>query len=122
MSGRWSDVLLGGLYLALAVSGVLLIKLGLRGSELRFGNPATIVVTAPLLLGLAAYVASFALWIPVLARFDVSYIFPMLAGLAQVLLLVFSIWILDESPTRTQIAGALLVSAGVAMISLGTRS
>lgn len=121
MSGRLNDFLLGGTYLALAVSGVLLIKLGIRGSDLRIGNPVTIVVTAPLVFGLAAYVASFALWIPVLARFDVTYIFPMLAGLAQVLLLVLSIWILDESPTRIQIAGALLVSIGVAMISLAPR-
>lgn len=122
MNHRGFDFALAAVYVLLTVSSVICIKLGLKGAELRLGSPTVIKITPLLFIGLIGYVASFVLWIPVLARFELSYIFPLLAGSAQLLLLAGAIWILGEAPTPIQLVGALAVAVGLVLLNVGSRA
>ncbi|MBI3350821.1 MAG: EamA family transporter [Burkholderiales bacterium] len=62
--------------------------------------------------GLALYVASFGLWIAVLAKLDVSVAYPMLS-LGYVLAAVIAYFWLGEPVTMNKAIGIALVVAGV---------
>lgn len=122
MSTKFAGILMAGTYVLLAVAGVIFIKMGLRDSELRLGSPTVISVTPPLAFGLACYIGSFLLWLPVLSRFELSFIFPLLSGLAQVLLLAGSVWLLGENPRLIQWLGVVVIALGIVMLNLGSNA
>lgn len=68
--------------------------------------------------GLAIYVASFGLWVAVLARLDVSVAYPMLS-LGYVLAAVVAYFWLGEPVTWHKVFGIALVVAGVVVLSRG---
>lgn len=65
-----------------------------------------------ILAGLAIYVASFGLWVAVLAKLDVSVAYPMLS-LGYVLAALVAYFWLQEPITANKAVGILLVVAGV---------
>lgn len=69
-----------------------------------------------LLGGLMLYGASAVLWALVLSRLDLSLAYPFV-GVAAVLVMLLSWFVLGETITLTRIAGALLVIIGVTLVA-----
>jgi multidrug transporter EmrE-like cation transporter len=116
--------------LALVLSGVLLnaiaqllLKAGagsLAGVELRPANALLIagrlVVSAPIIAGLACYALSVVLWILALVRVEVSVAYPMLS-LGYVVNAVAAWWLFGENLSGARLAGIGVILVGVWLVA-----
>lgn len=110
---------------ALTVVGEVLLKLGINQVNARVGafsfEPATLFVTFTewrVLLGFALVFGGALFWLGVISRVDLSFAYPLLA-LNYVLVLIPSRLLLGELITPTKVIGALIVVAGVVVITWG---
>jgi small multidrug resistance pump len=111
--------ILVGVYLILTISGLIFMKLG--------GNPGSIaikngnismamnIVSA---VGFICYIFSFLLFTRIVVIFDLSYIFPLCAGIVQVVTLIASYYIFKESISIQGVVGACLVIIGIVIMNL----
>lgn len=121
-----STLLVVVLSIALATSGQLLLKAGMdaAGAEVQLSPAAlaelvrTVATSWRLLLGLAAFGASALFWLVALSRLPLSTAYP-LVSTSYVLILGFSSLVLGERPGPAVWAGALLITAGVALVGIG---
>jgi drug/metabolite transporter (DMT)-like permease len=97
------------------VAGQLLLKKGMEGTvgDRPRGHSVAVFIAA----GIFAMTISFFLTIGLLQRFDLSYIYPF-QGLSVVLIALTAAWILRERLTLPLLFGALLISAGIVLVSL----
>jgi multidrug transporter EmrE-like cation transporter len=116
--------------LALVLTGVLLnaiaqllLKAGagsLAGVELRPANALLIagrlVVSAPIIAGLACYALSVVLWILALVRVEVSVAYPMLS-LGYVVNAVAAWWLFGENLSGARLAGIGVILVGVWLVA-----
>ena len=116
--------------LALVLSGVLLnaiaqllLKAGagsLAGLELRPANALLIagrlVVSMPIIAGLACYALSVVLWILALVRVEVSVAYPMLS-LGYVVNAVAAWWLFGENLSGARLAGIGVILVGVWLVA-----
>jgi multidrug transporter EmrE-like cation transporter len=116
--------------LALVLSGVLLnaiaqllLKAGagsLAGVELRPANALLIagrlVVSAPIIAGLACYALSVVLWILALVRVEVSVAYPMLS-LGYVVNALAAWWLFGEDLSGARLAGIGVILVGVWLVA-----
>src|SRR5262245_17918955 len=72
-------------------------------------------LTPMVLIGLALYVASVLLWLVILARAEVSYVYP-LVSVGFILTAAYGYWFLGEAVTPARICGIALVCVGVFFI------
>ena len=70
-----------------------------------------------IIFGLLCYVISFGLYLVVLSKFEVSFIYPIVMSLGFLLILTFSVTFLDESLSLGKIFGILLMISGIFVIS-----
>jgi multidrug transporter EmrE-like cation transporter len=116
--------------LALVLSGVLLnaiaqllLKAGagsLAGVELRPANALLIagrlVVSVPIIAGLACYALSVVLWILALVRVEVSVAYPMLS-LGYVVNALAAWWLFGENLSGARLAGIGVILVGVWLVA-----
>jgi len=116
--------------LALVLTGVLLnaiaqllLKAGagsLAGLELRPANALLIagrlVVSVPIIAGLACYALSVVLWILALVRVEVSVAYPMLS-LGYVVNAVAAWWLFGENLSGARLAGIGVILVGVWLVA-----
>lgn len=116
--------------LALVLTGVLLnaiaqllLKAGagsLAGLELRPANALLIagrlVVSVPIIAGLACYALSVVLWIFALVRVEVSVAYPMLS-LGYVVNAVAAWWLFGENLSGARLAGIGVILVGVWLVA-----
>ena len=105
---------------ALAVSGQLSIKLGMKQvGYITVQNISLMMVEAfknpYVLFGLLAYTLAAGTWIAVLSRVDVSFAYPMLS-IGYVAVLILSGLFLNESGTFLRISGTTLIVVGIVLI------
>ncbi len=107
--------------IALNVCGHSFLKAGMN----RIGaiNPLEVitnfthVVLSPfIILGLASYVASVALYIVVLSRTDLSYAYPLLMSTGYVLIVLISFLIFKEPFSAYKWVGIALILVGVILV------
>jgi undecaprenyl phosphate-alpha-L-ara4N flippase subunit ArnF len=116
--------------IVLSAFGQLAMKIGMAGlhgllDAATGGWSLGMLVEAPILwtvLGLASYGSSMLCWLAVLARYPLSYAYPML-GLSYVLVYVGATeWPRLAEPASTpRTLGTLLIVMGVALVSLSGR-
>lgn len=107
-------------YILLTSSGLLLMKLGIDGTIFSAEHGLlSCQINIKLIIGMLFYVASFLIYMFVLQRKDLSYIYPLSTGIVNIISFVFGIWILHEKVGLTSIIGVLFVIAGVVMLNLG---
>jgi drug/metabolite transporter (DMT)-like permease len=117
-------LLLFAVTVALDVVGQLWFKLGLmrlpaKQAHDHLGMFWKRVFSSPMLwAGIAAYAIELILWLAVLSKAPLSFVFP-LASLSYVGVLVASRFVLGETISRRRVAGALLITAGVALVYIG---
>ncbi|MCL1848516.1 MAG: hypothetical protein FWF83_02435 [Clostridiales bacterium] len=104
-------------YIIVSVSGLFMMKLG---GEMHFGllnNRLAIDVGLQNVLGILLYGVSFILYLAILPKFDLSYIFPLCTGIVYVLIVVFSRLVLKEAISAVQMAGIVLVLVGIVIMN-----
>lgn len=106
-------------YLLLTSLGLLLIKLGGRGTSLSF-EPQTfsMIMSYQLVIGLCCYICSFLLFTFILQKKDLSLIYPVSAGVVNVISVVLGVVVLKEKISVFGLIGIALVIAGVVLLSL----
>jgi drug/metabolite transporter (DMT)-like permease len=97
------------------VAGQLLLKHAMEGSNtLGFSNPR---VLSLFIGGVVSLTISFFLTIGLLQHFDLSFFYP-IQGSTVVIITVASVVILRERVSLQLFVGALLISVGIALVSL----
>ena len=105
-------------YLVLTTSGLIFMKLG--------GNPGTIAfkegdialsmnwISA---IGFLCYLGSFLLFTRIVVMFDLSYIYPIVTGIVQIITLIASKLVFKEELSIQAIIGASLVIIGIVIMN-----
>lgn len=107
------------IYLILTVSGLILMKMGgntgtfsIENKDINFGIN---IISA---LGFICYICSFLLFTKIIGMFDLSYIYPIITGIVQILSLVLSSVVLKEKISWQIIVGAIIVIAGILIMNI----
>lgn len=107
------------IYLVLTVSGLILMKLGgntgtfsFQDKNLNFG------INIISLLGFVCYIFSFLLFTKIVLMFDLSYIYPIITGIVQILSLILSSLVLKEEISWQIVVGTIIVIIGIAIMNL----
>lgn len=107
------------LYLFFTVSGLVLLKIG--GQSFNFliqGSEIHMVMPWKLMLGFISYVFSFLIWTVILQKFNLTYMYPILVGLAYVLVLFAGYFILQEKLTIYNTIGSIVILVGIVIMNL----
>lgn len=67
-------------------------------------------------VGLFFYGISFGLYLYILTKFEVSYIYPIIMSVGFILLLIFSVLFLNEIFTLKKLLGILVITVGIIII------
>lgn len=114
------NIILVAVYVILTVLGLVLFKMG-SNTELSFaimnGN-ISLKFSSIMLLGLICYIFSFIVYMIVLTRFNLSYIFPITMGIVYILVFLASIFLFKEPFSVTSILGSIMVLAGVILLNV----
>ena len=121
-----SSVLLIFLSVSIAVTGQILLKMGIDrigasgfGSVRELAGFFSSIIRSPMVLtGLFLYFISSAIWLVVLSTVDLSFAYPFI-GITYVLVLILSKFILKEEVNPIRWAGAFIITVGVVIISRG---
>jgi len=108
------------LYIALSALGLLFIKMG--GENLLISISSGIFnlkMNIKMLVGMVFYVCSFFLSsFCILPRFNLTYIYPVSAGVLYVVIIIAGIIILKEKVTLYQVIGMVVILAGLILINI----
>jgi len=111
--------LLFSCYLFLSSLGLLLIKLGGSGTNFSFAPQTfSLVMSYRLVIGLCCYICSFLLFTFIIQKRNLSLIYPLSAGIMNIVSVVLDVVVLKEKITTTGALGIALVIAGVVLMSL----
>lgn len=106
-------------YLILTLSGLIFMKLGCNPGSLALkdGNLAFSInwISA---VGFICYLFSFLLFTRIVVLFDLSYIFPIVTGIVQIITLIASKVIFKEPITTQGIIGACIIILGILIMNL----
>jgi drug/metabolite transporter (DMT)-like permease len=111
----------------LTVIGEVMLKIGIGHVSERVGafslSPAVLFATFTewrVIIGFALVFGGALFWLGVISRVELSFAYPLLA-LNYVILLVPARFLLNEAITPARIVGALIIVAGVIVITWGQR-
>lgn len=105
-------------YLVLTVAGLVFMKLG--------GNPGTLALKDGTItlgmsvvsgIGFVCYLCSFLLFTRIVVMFDLSYIYPIVTGIVQILTLVASAVVFKEHMSVQSVIGAIIIIAGIIIMN-----
>jgi small multidrug resistance pump len=112
-------ILIMVLYLFFAMGGIIFMKLGGDSLFLSFKNGFEFKIGFLTFVGFVLYVFSFFLWQRIIVMSDISYIVPLLTGIAQVVILIAGYYIFKESVNIYGVLGVLLIMGGIALMTFG---
>lgn len=113
------NIIIVAIYAIFTVTGLICYKYGtninfdisLKNSNL--GVNVHIVA----IIGLCFYIVSFLLYILVLPKFNLTDIMPIISAITTIAIYILSVWILGEEVTIQKIIGAIIITAGVFIMS-----
>ena len=95
----------------------LMLKKGMTDiNVISFNRVIEIISSLYVWAGFCFYGISFVLYLYVLTKFEVSYIYPIIMSAGLILLLIFSVLFLNETFTFNKLLGILLISFGIVAI------
>ena len=107
------------LYLLLSTLGMVFIKMGGNNVNILFSKTIfSIQLSWISILGIVFYITSFILWIGILSKYNLSYISPIASGMAYVLIILFSKFILKENISLFQMIGIAVILIGVILMNI----
>ncbi len=106
-------------YTVLGVSGMTMLKFGSRyHTSLNFTKFFVgVELSWASLFGVFLYGLSFLLYIYLISKYELSYLFPMLTAMTYLGILAASILVFHESFSTIKMLGSLLVFAGVILLN-----
>jgi drug/metabolite transporter (DMT)-like permease len=113
------NYLLFALYIVISASGLLFIKAG--GNDLVFGinsGKLNLVINLKMLLGMFFYVCSFLLFLYIMPKFNLTYIYPVSAGILYIIIAIAGVLILKETITLWQFIGMAFILIGVIAMNI----
>ncbi len=108
------------LFVAIAVSevcsivGQLLFKLAMNETNASPGRGTKFIRL--LASGIAVMALGFFLWLGLMSKFDLSYLYPF-EGLSRIILVFAACFFLKEKMTFSLFLGVLMISAGILLVS-----
>lgn len=111
--------LLVGIYLVCTTCGLIFMKLGGNPGAFSF-NEGTIGFTMNWIsaIGFVSYLISFLLFTRIVVTFDLSYIYPIVTGIVQIITLIASKVIFKENFSIQGIIGASIIIIGIIIMNL----
>ena len=108
------------LYLILTVGGLIGIKAGSESTAIAIQNGTfNFAMSIKAILGFLAYIGSFLIYsFYIIKKFDLSYIYPIITGITQVLVVVLGIVLFKEKISNFGIAGIVLIILGIIFLNL----
>lgn len=109
------------IYLVLTVSGLILYK---KGSNSDFlisieNNALNIKLSLISILGLFCYLLSFLMYMLILPKFDLTFIYPLMTAISYIGIYILSIIILSEKVTTLGIVGSAIIMVGIFIVNIG---
>lgn len=107
------------MYLILSTLGMTFIKMG--GEDLNFVLSKSIFqfrIGIIGIVGIIFYFISFGLWIIILSKYNLSFISPIASGLAYILIILSSKFLLKESINSYQYLGIVIILIGVVLMNI----
>lgn len=111
------------LSIALAASGQILLKLGVRASLPADSALHPMLVLSAMrhpfiCMGILAFAASMVAWIAAISGQELSRVYPM-AAIGYVIVTIASVWLFNDSVTTAKVAGIGLIVLGIVVLNLG---
>lgn len=108
------------IYLILTVGGLVLVKSGAETTSLAIQNGTfNFSMQLKVMLGFISYVGSFLIYtFYIIKKFDLSYIYPIITGITQVLVVIAGILIFKEKLNIYGIIGVILIILGVIALNV----
>ena len=108
------------IYLILTVGGLILVKLGSDTISTSLPNGTfNFAMGINPIIGFICYIASFLIYtFYIVRKFDLSYIYPIITGITQVLVILASVFILKEHISIPAIIGIVLIIIGIFCLNI----
>ncbi len=108
------------IYLILTVGGLILVKLGSDTISISLANGTfNFAMGIKAIIGFICYIASFLIYtFYIVRKFDLSYIYPIITGITQVLVILASVFILKEHISIPAIIGIVLIIIGIFCLNI----
>ena len=109
------------IYLILTVSGLILYKKGANSNfviEIK-NNALNIKLSLISIAGLLCYLFSFLMYMLILPKFDLTFIYPLMTAISYIGIYILSIFILNESVTTLGIIGSIIIMIGIFIVNIG---
>lgn len=107
-------------YLIFTVGGLILVKSGAESTSLAIQNGTfNFSMQIKAILGFLLYICSFLIYtFYILKKFDLSYIYPIITGITQVLVVIAGILLFKEKLNAFGIGGIILIIIGVVLLNI----
>ncbi len=108
------------LYLLFSVGGLVFMKLGSNNVNIAISNGTfNFSMGIKAMLGFISYIFSFLIYsFYIIKHFDLSYIFPILTGVTQVLIILFGIFLFKEHISLFGYFGILMIILGIVFLNI----
>lgn len=108
------------LYLIFTVGGLVLVKMGSNSINLAITDGIfNFSMGIKAIIGFISYVLSFLIYtFYIIKKFDLSYIYPIIAGITQVLVVIAGILIFKEHLNIPGIIGIILIIVGIICLNI----
>lgn len=108
------------IYVCLSAGGLILFKLGSNSTSLQFQTGIfNLNISLNMILGILCYACSFVLWLVIVGMLDLSFAMPLSVGLVNLLVLIGSSLVLNETITVTQWIGVSIIIFGLFIVNVG---
>jgi drug/metabolite transporter (DMT)-like permease len=113
--------MLAVIYLLTSTSGLLLFKMGNNHTKtmISFQNGAAqFNISYLTLVGMLCYITSFVIFLIIVAKYNLTYVVPILSGCLYILIFLGAVFILKEKVSLLAVAGSAITLAGMLMITI----
>lgn len=108
------------IYLICSVGGLILVKSEANATTLAMQNGVfNVSMGIKAIIGFILYIGSFLIYtFYIIKQFDLSYIFPIITGITQILVILASVFILKESINIYGIIGIFTIIVGITLLNI----
>lgn len=105
------------IYVLLSSSGLILFKMGSKDVGLELSKTLfSVTLSWQMLLGILCYLLSFILWLVIVSKSNLSYVYPMSIAMINIALLVGAYYFLNEPITVRTVVGVSIIIIGVVVL------
>lgn len=107
-----------GIYTVLASMGLILFKLGAKADKIIQIKSLNFSISLLSIVGIICYAFSFLLWMYIITKVKLSWAMPLSVGLTTTLVLLGSVFLINESISFLQLVGIITIIIGVIIINI----